>query len=173
MNSLEITFWMSQSSFVCTQLNGFEYFYLTVIISFDINHLFAYSEVVSSIVYTNSFIYIEINSFKYCYLKLIILGPFGWGSRIHWLHLCRGVRLPQQVSWIWHTRQYDGEALRSRSTSLLPLWPGVVAPDRVLSMDQIKLNSVLMLNWIVWNRTVFLAQLAGAAEYADCISAEE
>ena len=34
-----------------------------------------------------------------------------------------------------------------------PLWPGVVAPDRVLSMGQIELNC--MLNWIVWNRTVF------------------
>ena len=37
-----------------------------------------------------------------------------------------------------------------------PLWPGVVAPDRVLSMDQIELNCALMLNWIVWNRTVFV-----------------
>ena len=27
-----------------------------------------------------------------------------------------------------------------------PLWPGVVAPDRVLSMGQIKLNSVHRLN---------------------------
>ena len=27
-----------------------------------------------------------------------------------------------------------------------PLWPGVVAPDRVLSMGQIELNCVLMLN---------------------------
>ena len=30
-----------------------------------------------------------------------------------------------------------------------PLWPGVVAPDRVLSMGQIKLNCVLMVNGIV------------------------
>ena len=29
-----------------------------------------------------------------------------------------------------------------------PLWPGVVAPDRVLSMSQIKLKCVLKLNWI-------------------------
>ena len=36
-----------------------------------------------------------------------------------------------------------------------PLWPGVVAPDRALSMGQIELNCVLMLNWIAWNRTVF------------------
>ena len=35
-----------------------------------------------------------------------------------------------------------------------PLWPELVAPDRVLSTGQIELNSVLMLNWIVWNRTV-------------------
>ena len=36
-----------------------------------------------------------------------------------------------------------------------PLWPGMVASDRVLSMGQIELNRVLMLNWIVWNRTVW------------------
>ena len=38
-----------------------------------------------------------------------------------------------------------------QSTSLLPsfrgpLWPGVVALDRVLSMGQLELSSVLMLN---------------------------
>ena len=38
-----------------------------------------------------------------------------------------------------------------RSASLLPslpgpMWPGEVAHDKVLSMDQIKLNCVLMLN---------------------------
>ena len=38
-----------------------------------------------------------------------------------------------------------------RNTPSLPslpgsTWPGVVAPDRVLSMGQIELNSVLMLN---------------------------
>ena len=38
-----------------------------------------------------------------------------------------------------------------RSTTLLQLlpdllWPGVVAPDRVVSLGQIELNSVLMLN---------------------------
>ena len=35
-----------------------------------------------------------------------------------------------------------------------PLKPGVVASDRVLSMGRIELNCVLILNWIVWNRTV-------------------
>ena len=36
-----------------------------------------------------------------------------------------------------------------------PLWPRVVAPDRALSMCLIELSCVLMLNWIVWNETVF------------------
>ena len=33
----------------CTQINGFNYCYLTLIILFDINHLFAESEVVTII----------------------------------------------------------------------------------------------------------------------------
>ena len=50
----------------------------------------------------------------------------------------------------YDTKQSNGEApvmlelWRMRSTTLLPslpgpLWPGVVAPERVLSMDQIEL----------------------------------
>ena len=35
------------------------------------------------------------------------------------------------------------------------LCPRVEAPDSVLSMGQIELNCVLMLNWIIWNGTVF------------------
>ena len=51
------------------------------------------------------------------------------------------------------------ELREMRSTPSLPLlpsslWPGVVAPDRVLSMGQRELNCILMLNWIVWNRSV-------------------
>ena len=51
-----------------------------------------------------------------------------------------------------------------QNTALLPLlpdplWPGMVAPDRVLSMGQIELNYVLMLNWIAWNRTVLTLKL--------------
>ena len=37
-----------------------------------------------------------------------------------------------------------------------PLCPGVVAPDRALSMGLIELNCVFMLNWIVWNRAVYM-----------------
>ena len=63
---------------------------------------------------------------------------------------------------VYDTKQSDCEVpvmlefwgMRSTpSMSSLPgsLCPGVVAPDRVLSMCQIELNGVLMLNWIVWN----------------------
>ena len=46
--------------------------------------------------------------------------------------------------------------MRSTTSSLPgPLWPGVVGLDRVLSMGQIELKCILMLKWIVLNRTVF------------------
>ena len=72
-------------------------------------------------------------------------GPVGWGYRIHRLLLCKGVRLPQQVSW-YDTKNFDGEfpvmlelwiMQSTPSLPLLPvqLWSRVVAPDRVLSMD--------------------------------------
>ena len=59
-----------------------------------------------------------------------------------------------------------------RSTSLLPslpgpLWPGVVAPDRVLRLGQIELNFVFTLNWIAWNRTVLTFKLGTYAKM-DC-----
>ena len=68
------------------------------------------------------------------------------------------------------TKQSDGEALviwdlwGMQRTSLVPshpgkLWPRVVAPDRLLSMFQIELNCTLMINWIVWNRTVYLNKM--------------
>ena len=71
----------------------------------------------------------------------------------------------------WYdTKQPDGEIpvmlelWGMWSTPSLPslpgqLWPVVVAPDRVLSMGQIKLNCILMLKWIVWNRTVLTCKL--------------
>ena len=53
------------------------------------------------------------------------------------------------------------ELWRMWSNPLLPLlpgphWPKVAAPDRDLSLGQIELNSILILNWIVWNRTVYM-----------------
>ena len=56
--------------------------------------------------------------------------------------------------------RYDAkqsDEMRSTSPLLLlpgPLWLRVVVLSRVLSMCLMELNSVLMLNWIVWNRTV-------------------
>ena len=87
-----------------------------------------------------------------------------WSCRIHWLHLCTGLKLPQWLSWIWHKTIWWLSFWEMRSTPLLPslsgpLWPGVVAPDRVQSIGQIELNCVLMLNWIVWNRTVFCIKM--------------
>ena len=66
----------------------------------------------------------------------------------------------------YDTKQSDGEFPVSlelwgvQSTPSLPLlpgqlWPRVVVPDWVLSIGQIELNCVLMLNWIVWTRTLF------------------
>ena len=40
-----------------------------------------------------------------------------------------------------------------------PLWLGVVAPDKALSMSHIELNCVLTLSWITWNRTVLIFKL--------------
>ena len=90
----------------------------------------------------------------------------GWGCRIHRLLLCRGVK-PCNKCPGYDTKQSNGdvpvmlELWGMRSISSLPSLPGplqsgVVAPDKVLSMGQIELNCVLMLNWIVWNRTVYM-----------------
>ena len=95
-------------------------------------------------------------------------GPITWGCRIHWLKLCRGHKTPPPTRVLYMTS--DGEAPHLEiwemwSTPSLPwlpspLWPGVVAPDRVLSMGQIEqtmhANKWLMLNSdcciaIIWN----------------------
>ena len=76
---------------------------------------------------------------------LLFVCPVGWGCRIHWLHLCRGVRPGPNECPGYDTKQSDGEVSAVlelwgvRSTPSLPslpgpLWPGVVAPDRALSM---------------------------------------
>ena len=67
----------------------------------------------------------------------------------------------------YDTKKYNGEVSvilelwGMLSIPLLPLlsgpiWPGVVAPDRFLSVCQIELNCVLMINLIAWNRNVFM-----------------
>ena len=80
--------------------------------------------------------------------------PVGWGCRIHWLHLCRGVRPParrHRVSQIWHKAiwwwGFSPGALIDVECPFLPLlpgplWPGLVAPHRVLSMGQKELFDI-------------------------------
>ena len=71
--------------------------------------------------------------------------PVGRGCRIHRLHLCRGVRLPPNECPGYDTKQPDSDIpvmlglWGMRNTPSLPLltgplWPGVVALDRVLSI---------------------------------------
>ena len=76
---------------------------------------------------------------------LIICCPVVWGCRVHRLLLCREVRLPPNECPGYDIKQSDGEVSKMlelwgiQTTPLLPLlpgplWPEVVALDRVLSM---------------------------------------
>ena len=127
-----------------------------------------YNTIFSRLVHM-SYIYIYIYIYTYTC-------PVGWDCKIHQLFLCKGVRLPpQRMSW-YDTKQSDGEVpvmmlelWGMRSTPSLPALPGplwlrVVATDRVLSMGQVELTCVLMLNWIAWNRTVLTFKLCTHAE---------
>ena len=71
--------------------------------------------------------------------------PVGWGSRIHQVILCRGVRPCPNECPRYDTKQSDREVPVTlerwgmQITPLLqslsgPLWVGVVAPNRVISM---------------------------------------
>ncbi len=102
-------------------------------------------------------------------------GLVDWGCRIHWMHFCRGVRsLPNEYPG-YDTKQFDDEVTvilelwGMRSTPSLPslpspLWSRVVAPNRALSMGQVEVNCILMLNWITWNRTVLIFKLCTYAK---------
>ena len=74
-------------------------------------------------------------------------GLVSWRCRIQWRHLCREVRIPHPLNECpaYDTKQSGGEApvmlehWETRSTPSLPslpgpLWSGVVAPKRVLSI---------------------------------------
>ena len=76
-------------------------------------------------------------------LPPLLYGPVGWGSRIHQLHICRGVRTPRNECPRYDIKQSDGEVpvllelwgMRSSpSLSSLPgsLWPGFVTPHNWL-----------------------------------------
>ena len=79
-----------------------------------------------------------------------------WGNLLPPLNKCPGYNIKQSAGETSVTLELWG----MRSTPLLPsfpgsLWSGVVPPDWVLSKGKIDLNCILMLNWIVWDRTVF------------------
>ena len=68
-----------------------------------------------------------------------------WGWTIHQLHLCKGGEPPPNGCPRYDTKQFDGdvpvmlELWGMQSTPSLPLlsgplWPGMVAPDRALSI---------------------------------------
>ena len=106
--------------------------------------------------------------------------PVSWCCRIHQLLLCRGVRPPSHKECPnYDTKKSNGEVpimlgalgnAEYSSSAITPslLWPGVVAPDRVLFMGQIELNYVLMRNWVAWNRTVFIFKLRTSFKLHTC-----
>ena len=69
---------------------------------------------------------------------------------------CTGYDINQSDSEVILMLEFGG-ILSTPSLPLLwgQLWHGEIAPNRVWSMGQIELNCDCMLNWIVWNRTVF------------------
>ena len=90
--------------------------------------------------------------------------------RILQLLLCRGVRPHHNKCTGYDTEQSDVEVpvilelwgiqgAPSLPSLPDPLCSGMVAPDRVLSMVQIELNCLLILNWIAWNRNVLTFKL--------------
>ena len=93
------------------------------------------------------------NLFSHPFDTRMQTNPTDWGCRIHRLHLCRGVTPTGKECPGYDIKQSDGEALvlklwgmwRTPSVPLLsgPLWPGVVAPDRVIPMGQTEL-------WCPW-----------------------
>ena len=84
--------------------------------------------------------------------SLISPCPVGWGCRIHQLLLRRGVRLtrPQWVSWMWHKTIFIAIASRFTLTWSGSTWEGPIYESN---------RTVLMLNWIAWNRTVLAFKL--------------
>ena len=94
----------------------------------------------------------------FCYriLQFYLSSLVGRGCRIHRLYHCRGVRPPPNECSLDDTKHSDDdvpslEALQnveySLSLPLLPcsLLPGLVAPDRVLSVCQIELFDIQIL----------------------------
>ena len=110
---------------------------------------------------------------KFNTIFLISHCPVSWGYRIHRLHLCRRVRpppSPNECSW-YDNKQSDGEvpvmlvALGNVEHPFISNAPSsTLAPNCstwwALSVGWIELNCILMINWIVWIRIVWLNWIA-------------
>ena len=129
-------------------------------INWDIDHPASETNAYKSSTVSSNIYNLTMQSAPSTETVLTFYCPVGWGCRIHLLFLCRGVRPPQKNECSgYDTKQSNGEVPVMMelwgmwSTSSLPslpgpLWPQVVVPNRVLSMGQIELNCILMLNRI-------------------------
>ena len=108
-------------------------------------------------------VWVSHTNFKWWFFILVLVraqvpgSPVAWGCRIQRLHLCRlGKTTPNECPG-YNIKQLNGETqvmlelwgMRSFSclpSLSVPLWPGVVAPDSVLSMSQIELTFKLITN---------------------------
>ena len=97
---------------------------------------------------------------KFTLLNLHLNCPVGWGCRIHRLHLCWGVRPPNEYPG-YDTKQSDGkvpvmlELWGMQSTPSLPLlpgplWSGMVSPDKgpVYGLNITKQHTYAKLNCV-------------------------
>ena len=97
---------------------------------------------------TQFFVYSQLNR-KHLISNNLVNCPVGRGSRIHRLHLCRGVRHPHPPNGCpgYDTKQSDGEVpvmlllWGMRSTPSLPLFPGPLWP-RVVEPDKSPINGL-------------------------------
>ena len=104
----------------------------------------------------------SLTTYKLATVFFTVPGPVGWGYRIHRQLLCRGVRLSQRVSCIRHSTIWwrgssNSGALGNVEYSFITIAPTstLTRSGSILSIGPVEVNSVLMLNWIVWNKTIF------------------
>ena len=92
--------------------------------------------------------HISLNNIDMFCLHIFVV-PFDWNSRIHRQYLCKGIRPPCESPG--YDTKSDGEVSAmlehwgmqsTPSLALLPgpLWPGMVAPNRTLSIGSIELT---------------------------------
>ena len=107
-----------------------------------------------------------------CFVRFCIQDlqkPSSWPSWLG-LHLCKRVRTYLNRCSEDDTKQSYVEvpvmlelwgmwSTVSLSSLPGPLWPGMVAPDKVVFMGQIELKCRLVLNWITRNRTILIFKL--------------